>query len=59
MRNEDLLVDAALREIAGLFATAYQRYIKVARIAPAASEKELDNSPDSSTHVVDAGRDQR
>jgi alpha-ketoglutarate-dependent taurine dioxygenase len=59
MRKDDLLVETALKEIAGILAAAYQRYRKVVRIAPTESEKELDNSADSSTHVVDARRTRR
>jgi len=59
MRHDDLSVETAVKEIAGLLATAYQRYIKVARLAPKPPEDELDNVPDSSPHVVDARRTRR
>jgi hypothetical protein len=59
MRNEDLSVEAAVKEIAGLLATAYQRYIKAMRLAPQPSDDDLDNRPDSSPHVVDARRTRR
>jgi hypothetical protein len=42
VRNEDLSVETAVKEIAGLLATAYQRYIKVARLAPGPPDDELD-----------------
>jgi hypothetical protein len=59
MRNEDQSVEAAVKEIASLLATAYQRYIKAVRLAPQQSDDELDNQPDSSPHVVDARRTRR
>jgi hypothetical protein len=59
MRHDDLSVETAVKEIAGLLATAYQRYIKVVRLAPQQSDDDLDNEPDSSPHVVDARRTRR
>jgi hypothetical protein len=59
MRHDDLSVETAVKEIAGLLATAYQRYIKVVRLAPQQSDDDLDNQPDSSPHVVDARRTRR
>ena len=59
MRHDDLSVETAVKEIAGLLATAYQRYIKVARLPPVLADDELDNLPDSSPHVVDARRTRR
>ena len=56
MRHDDLSVETAVKEIAGLLAMAYQRYIKAVRLAPAPADDELDNLPDSSPHVVDARR---
>ena len=59
MRHDDLSVEVAVKEIAGLLATAYQRYIKAVRLAPQQSDDDLDNQPDSSPHVVDARRTRR
>ncbi len=59
MRNEDPSVEVALKGIAGILATAYQRYVKVMRIPRDKSDKELDNSAVSSPHVVDARRNRR
>ena len=59
MRHDDLSVETAVKETAGLLATAYQRYIKVMRLAPQPSDDDLDNQPDSSPHVVDARRTRR
>jgi hypothetical protein len=42
MRNEDLSVETAVTEIAGLLATAYQRYLKVLRLAPKPPDDDLD-----------------
>jgi len=59
MRHDDLSVETAVKEIAGLLATAYQRYLKVLRLAPEPPDEELDNLPDSSPHVVDGRRTRR
>ena len=59
MRHDDLSVETAMKEIAGLLATAYQRYLKVLRLAPKPPDDDLDNEPDSSPHVVDARRTRR
>ena len=59
MRHDDLSVETALKEIAGLLATAYQRYLEVTRLAPKPPEDDLDNQPDSSPHVVDTRRTRR
>ena len=59
MRHDDLSVETAVKEIAGLLATAYQRYLKVLRLTPKPPDDELDNVPDSSPHVVDARRTRR
>ena len=59
MRQDDLSVETAVKEIAGLLATAYQRYLKVMRLAPKPTDDELDNLPDSSPNVVDARRTRR
>ena len=59
MRHDDLSIETAVKEIAGLLATAYQTYLKVVRVAPKPPDEELDNQPDSSPHVVDARRTRR
>ena len=59
MRYDDLSLETAVKEIAGLLATAYQRYLKVMRLAPKPPDDELANVPDSSPHVVDARRTRR
>jgi len=56
MRHDDLSVDTAVKEIAGLLAAAYQRYLKALRLPPKPTDDELDNLPDSSPHGVDARR---
>jgi hypothetical protein len=59
MRNDDLSIETAVKEIAGLLATAYQRYLKVLRLAPKPPDDDLDNLPVSSPHVVDTRRTRR
>ena len=59
MRTEDRSVEAAVKEIASLLAAAYQRYVKVVRLAAKPVDDDLDKPAESSPHVVDARRTRR
>jgi hypothetical protein len=59
VRIEDASVETVVKEISGLLAAAYQRHVKVVRVAANSSDEELDNAADSSPHVVDGRRTRR